>query len=161
MEPFNWMMKQQKLSAQAMTNFFPDGFSMREPVAGTVAKGSKPYPYPADSALLAEQYLLNPLEYTEANLSAGKAKFNTFCSPCHDYNGTGQSRLNGQFPNPPSLHSDRVRNWKDGHIFHVITMGQNTMPSYSKQINENERWQIVLYVRALERAMNAKEEDLK
>lgn len=161
MEPFNWMYKQQKLSAQSMTDFFQDGFSMREPVLGTVARGFKPYPYPADSAILAEKYLTNPLEITEANLDAGKAKYNTFCSPCHDYYGTGVARLNGQFPNPPSLHSDRVRNWKDGHIFHIITMGQNTMPAYAKTVNETERWQIVLYVRALQRAMNAKEEDLK
>jgi len=160
-EPFNWMMYQQKLSAQSPTTFFKDGFSMREPVEGTVARGYMPYPYPADSAVLAEKYLVNPLEPTVANLNAGKAKFNTFCSPCHDYHGTGQSRLNGQFPNPPSLQSDRVRNWKDGHIFHIITMGQNTMPSYAKTVNETERWQIVLYVRALERAMNAKLEDLK
>jgi len=161
MEPFSWMMKQQKLSAQAMTTFFQDGFSMREPVVGTVARGFKPYPYPADSVILAENNLINPLEYTEENLNAGKAKYNTFCSPCHDYHGTGQARLNGQFPNPPSLHSDRARNWKDGHIYHVITMGQNTMPAYNKQLSEKERWQIVLYVRALQRALNAKEEDLQ
>ncbi|HRP01532.1 MAG TPA: DUF3341 domain-containing protein [Candidatus Kapabacteria bacterium] len=161
MQPFNWMMNQQKLSAQAPTTFFKDGFSMREPILGTVARGFKPYPYPKDSADLAGKFLVNPLEMNEENLNAGKAKYNTFCSPCHDYHGTGQARLNGQFPNPPSLHSDRVRGWKDGHIFHIITMGQNTMPAYAKTVDEKERWQIVLYVRALERAMNAKPEDLK
>lgn len=160
MEPFNWMMTQQKLSAQSPTTFFKDGFSMREPVAGTVAKNKMVYLY-ADSVALAEKYISNPLEYNEANINIGKAKFNTYCSPCHDYYGTGTARLNGQFPNPPSLHSDKVRNWKDANIYHVITVGQNTMPSYSQQINETERWQIILYIRALQRAMNAKEEDLK
>lgn len=160
MQPFNWMMYQQKLSAQSPTTFFKDGFSMREPVAGTVAKNHIPYAYP-DSVALAEKFMVNPLEINETNLSIGKAKFNTFCSPCHDYQGTGIARLNGQFPNPPSLHTDRVRNWKDGHIFHIITVGQNTMPSYASQLNDTERWQVITYLRALQRAMNATEEDMK
>jgi mono/diheme cytochrome c family protein len=160
MEPFNYMMKQQKLSAQAVPTFFKDGFSVREPVSGTVERGNKPYMY-ADSVQLAEKYMINPLTYTKENLNIGQRKFHIYCSPCHDYQGTGISRLNGQFPNPPTLHSDRVKNWPDGHIYHVITVGQNIMPSYAKQINETERWQIVLYVRALQRALNAKEGDLK
>jgi hypothetical protein len=160
MEPFNWMMNQQRLAAQSPTTFFKDGFSMRQPVDGTVAHGKMPYIY-ADSVLLAETNMVNPLDINDQNLNIGKAKFNTYCSPCHDYNGTGIARLNGQFPNPPSLHSDKVRNWKDGHIYHVITVGQNTMPSYASQLNETERWQVITYLRALQRAMNAKEEDLK
>ncbi|MDT3738746.1 MAG: quinol:electron acceptor oxidoreductase subunit ActD [Candidatus Kapabacteria bacterium] len=160
MQPFNWMMYQQKLSAQSPTTFFKDGFSMREPVAGTVAKNHIPYAY-TDSAALAEKFMVNPLEINEANLSIGKAKYNTYCSPCHDYQGTGIARLNGQFPNPPSLHTDRVRNWKDGQIFHIITVGQNTMPSYASQLNDTERWQVITYLRALQRAMNATEEDVK
>ena len=77
------------------------------------------------------------------------------------YHGTGQSRLRGQFPNPPSLHSDKVRNWSDGRIFAVITEGQNVMPSYSTQLTEDERWAVINYIRVLQRAMNAKESDLK
>jgi mono/diheme cytochrome c family protein len=160
MEPFNWMMYQQKLSAQSPTTFFSDGFSMREPVSGTVAKNQMPYLY-ADSIELAEKFMVNPLEVNEFNLNIGKAKYNTYCSPCHDYNGTGIARLNGQFPNPPSLHTDKVRNWKDGHLYHIITMGQNTMPSYAQQLNDTERWQVITYLRALQRAMNATEEDVK
>lgn len=159
-EPFNWMMKQQKLSAQSPTNFFADGFSMREPVSGSVSRNNMPYLY-ADSADLAEKMMINPIEVNEKNLEIGKAKFNTYCSPCHDYQGTGVSRMNGQFPNPPSLHTDRVRNWKDGRIFHVITVGQNTMPSYAQQITSQERWQIITYIRTLQRAMNATQEDMK
>ena len=39
--------------------------------------------------------------------------------------------------------------------------GQNTMPSYADKFDEDERWAIVLYVRALQRALNPKPEDLK
>lgn len=159
-EPFTWMQFQHRLAAQSMTTFFKDGFSMREPVEGTVARGFKPYPYP-DSVQLAEKFMINPLTPTKENLEKGKKLFNTYCSPCHNYTADGHSRLNGQFPNPPSLHTDKVRNWPDGHIFHIITMGQNTMPSYASQIAPEERWEVILYVRALQRALNAKEGDLK
>lgn len=73
----------------------------------------------------------------------------------------GDSRLRGQFPNPPTLHSDRVRNMKDGGIFHIITEGQNVMPSYASQISEDERWAIVHYIRVLQRSVNPKESDLR
>jgi mono/diheme cytochrome c family protein len=91
----------------------------------------------------------------------GQQKFITFCSPCHGYLAKGDSRLRGQFPNPPSLHSEKVRNYQDGDIYHIITEGQNTMPSYAKQITREERWAIILYLRALQRSQNAKETDIK
>jgi mono/diheme cytochrome c family protein len=85
----------------------------------------------------------------------------TFCSPCHGNFGRGDSRLQGQFPNPPTLHFDKVRNWPDGNIYHVMTDGQNIMPSYATQISKDDRWAIVQYIRVLQRAQNAKESDLK
>ncbi|MEJ2193577.1 MAG: cytochrome c, partial [Ignavibacteriaceae bacterium] len=106
-------------------------------------------------------YLSNPLIPKEKNLMLGKEKFLTFCSPCHGNYGDGDSRLRGQFPNPPSLHSSRIRNFEDGRIFHVITNGKNVMPSYAAQVNREERWAIVNYIRVLQKAKNATEEELE
>ncbi len=158
--PFDWMMTQHKFSAQKPTDFFEDGFSMREPVKGTVAKGFMPYLYTGqpDSA---EKYLVNPSFPDDANLELGKERYDIYCSPCHGLYGDGDGRLNNQFPNPPSLHTDKVRNWKDGRIFHIMTEGQNIMPSYAKQITREQRWAIINYVRALQRAKHANEEDVK
>jgi mono/diheme cytochrome c family protein len=69
--------------------------------------------------------------------------------------------LRGQFPNPPTLHSDKVRAWPDGNLFHVITEGQNVMPGYASQISRDDRWAIINYLRVMQRAHNAKESDLK
>jgi mono/diheme cytochrome c family protein len=62
---------------------------------------------------------------------------------------------------PPSLHSSKVKNWGDGSIYHVITQGQNVMPSYAKQITSDERWAVVHYVRALQRSKDAEVGDLQ
>jgi mono/diheme cytochrome c family protein len=160
MPPFNWMMTQEKLKAQKPSLLFADGIGMRKPVDGTVARGVLPYPFKGqpDSA---GKYLVNPLMPTKEILETGRQTYLTFCSPCHGNFAQGDSRLRGQFPNPPTLHSDKVRNWPDGNIYHVITEGQNVMPSYAPQIARDDRWAIIHYLRALQRAQNAKESDLK
>lgn len=160
--PFDWMVEQQRFDVQSVTDYYPDGRTMRLPVEGTVARGFMPYPYAAgmksDSV---GKLLINPLLDTKETLELGKRKYLTFCSPCHGNFGKGDSRLNGQFPNPPTLHSDKVRTWPDGAIFHTITVGQNVMPSYQYQLSREERWAVVKYIRTLQRAYNAKESDLQ
>ncbi len=158
--PFDWMMEQGKLKAQKPSALFADGIGMRRPVEGTVARGFLPYPYKGKPEEAARN-LSNPLLPTPAVIERGRTRFLTYCSPCHGNFATGESRLRGQFPNPPTLHSDKVRNWPDGAIYHVITEGQNIMPSYAAQISRDDRWAIVDYIRVLQRAYNAKEADLK
>ncbi len=160
MTPFDWMMHQHKYSAQSPTDYFKDGYSMREPVKGTVARDFMPYLY-AGQPDSAAKYLVNPTFPNDENLALGKERFDIYCSPCHGTFGDGDGRLNNQFPNPPSLHTDKVRDWKDGRMFHIITEGQNIMPAYAKQITREQRWAIINYVRVLQRAKNANEEDVK
>jgi len=104
--------------------------------------------------------LANPLPVNEKTLLTGQKRYDTYCSPCHGNYGKGDSRLRGQFPNPPTLMSEKVLNWTDGNIYHIITNGQNVMASYAKQISRDDRWAIVHYIRALQRSQNAKDSDL-
>ena len=157
--PFNWMMEQPKLKAQQSSTFFKNGIGMRTPVEGTVARGFMPYPYHGDPDA-AGRFLVDPLLPTKNVVDRGRRKFLTFCSPCHGNFGRGDSRLQGQFPNPPTLLSEKVRTWPDGNIYHVITDGQNSMPSYASQISRDDRWAIIQYIRVLQRAQSAKESDL-
>ncbi|MCB9206619.1 MAG: DUF3341 domain-containing protein [Ignavibacteriales bacterium] len=157
--PFSWMSEQEKVIPQESSNLFENGSGMLRPIQGTVARGFKPYPY-KNNPDEAGKMLVNPLIPTKENLELGKNKFNIYCSPCHGYLGEGDSRLRGQFPNPPSLHSEKVRNWTDGRIYHVIVEGQNVMPSYSYQLSREERWAVINYLRVLQRSLNAKETDL-
>ncbi|MGQ9642902.1 MAG: quinol:electron acceptor oxidoreductase subunit ActD [Ignavibacterium sp.] len=159
MQPFTWMMDQPKLNPQKPSTLFADGFGMRTPVQGTVARGFIPYPYLGQTN--PTEVLKNPFLPTKENLKLGEQKYLTFCSPCHGNLGNGDSRLRGQFPNPPSLHSTRAREFSDGMIYHIITNGQNIMPSYASQITREERWAIVNYIRVLQRAENAKSSDLQ
>jgi mono/diheme cytochrome c family protein len=157
--PFSWMSDQEKAVVQETNEIFENGLTMQTPVEGSVARGFIPYPFknkPDDAGKL----LVNPVIPNVENLAVGKEKYDIYCSPCHGYLGEGDSRLRGQFPNPPSIHSEKVRTWSDGSIYHVITEGQNVMPSYRSQLTRQERWAVVNYLRVLQRSLNAKETDL-
>jgi len=156
--PFDWMSEQFKVKPQSGSMFYADKRSMREPVEGTISRNwNKDYYANApDSSVIS---LENPLPYTKETIATGKQKYETFCSPCHGYYAKGDSRLNGQFPNPPSLITDKVANWRDGNIYYIIINGQNIMPSYAKQLSQDERWAVIRYIRALQRAQNADDKD--
>lgn len=157
--PFDFMLHQFKLTPQSSHPIFDDGIGMRPPVVGAVARGFMPYPYPNDPEAAGID-LVNPLPRTHEVMARGQVMFNRFCSPCHGYYGKGDGRLHNQFPTPPSLHSEKAQNWPDGRFYHIMTMGQNAMPGYAKQITREDRWAIVHYVRALQRATNAKSTDI-
>lgn len=105
--------------------------------------------------------LRNPLRPTMAVLKRGQYLFNTYCIVCHGPNGQGDGYIVPKFPRPPTLQSDKVRGWPDGNIYHVITMGQNLMPSYASQITPGDRWAVIHYVRALQRSQHPTAQDIK
>jgi mono/diheme cytochrome c family protein len=137
----------------------------RSPVEGTVPRDFRPYSFVTIDEAKAN---LNPLPRNKDTLLTGKSLYNTYCIVCHGQYGEGDGNVVAMkdwprplYPRPPSLQSDKVRDYKDGQIFHVITMGQNLMPSYAEKLNEEERWSVVHYVRALYRAKHPSAEDLK
>ncbi|MDQ3019847.1 MAG: DUF3341 domain-containing protein [Bacteroidota bacterium] len=157
--PFDWMWKQARIDSQSPSNFFPNKSGMRNPVNGTVARGFLPYEYKGmpDSSV---KLLANPLAVSKKVLERGQERFNIYCSPCHGYFGEGDGRLKGLFPKPPTFHSVKVNDWSDGNIYHVITNGQNVMPSYAEQVSRDDRWAIIHYIRALQKAKNATDQEM-
>ncbi len=89
-------------------------------------------------------------------LERGKERYGIFCAPCHDSTGSGKGMVTaravaggaGAFA-PPTYHQDRIRHMPDGQLYATIANGKSNMPSYP-QIQVNDRWAIVAYVRALQ-----------
>lgn len=135
--------------------------SMRPPVKGTVPRDFQSYPaaYIQDPELSRE--LKNPLRTTQQTLTRGQAMYNTYCIVCHGPAGEGDGTIVPKFPRPPTLQSDKVRTWPDGRIYHVISAGQNLMPSYASQVAPADRWAIIHYIRALQKSKKPSAEDLK
>jgi mono/diheme cytochrome c family protein len=89
-------------------------------------------------------------------MALGHEKFQIFCSSCHGTTGDGNgiTKKYGMIATP-SYHDDRFRNMPEGEIFNTITHGKNLMGPYGAKLRYNERWAIVAYVRALQRAQTA------
>ncbi len=153
--PWSSLNNQEKVLPETRSDFYADGFAMRPPVEGTVARSQMPYEFINDP-VSAGKYMKNPLLPTPYVMQVGQRDFNTYCSPCHGYFADGDSRLQGQFPNPPSFHTDSLRLAPDGLYYEVITNGfQGVMPSYARQIPRDERWEIIWYIRALQKSQHA------
>ncbi len=148
------MMEQPALKPQ---DFHPDERTkpaVRLPPEGTVPIGAKPYPYHLNPEA-AEANLKNPFagNMSPELLKIGRQKYDTYCAVCHGYEGRGDGPVAPKMAlKPPTLLSDKVINFKDARIFHIITDGQGVMASYAYQIvDENDRWAIVNYIRSLQK----------
>lgn len=133
---------------KAMSN----GITMQLPVLGSIPREMIPYQYPAtpEGRLQAGKDLKCEFEANEANLARGKEMFTLFCENCHGTGGKGDGHLytSGKFTmQPASLISERMLAAPIGEVFHVITMGWNTMGAHGPQIRPDDRWKIALYVK--------------
>jgi mono/diheme cytochrome c family protein len=153
---------QPKVKPDSGSKFFQDGRGDRPEIPDTVARGHMR----ADELLytgrvngvLADQF---PFPVTREVLERGRARFNIYCSPCHDYTGSGRGMIVQRgFPPPPSYHIDRLRQAPAGHFFEVMTDGYGAMYSYAGRITPEDRWAIVAYIRALQLSQHATLDDV-
>lgn len=147
------MKDQPKYLPQSGSPFFADGRELRRPVPGTVARGFVKEDDTFYTGIEAGAYVANPLPIARETLNRGQERFNIYCAPCHGQTGSGQGivALRASWI-AVNLGDQRIREMRDGELFDTISHGKRTMPGYRFQINEHDRWAIVAYVRALERA---------
>jgi len=153
------MDNQQKFNEQSANPFFADGASMRQPVAGTVARGhldTDDIYWRGVDPTTGKPVVKSPVKINEASLKRGQERYDVYCSVCHGRAGDGQGIMlkKGYVP-PPSFHSDLIRSYPDGQIFNVISNGVRNMPAYGPQIPVEDRWLIVNYLRTLQRSQMA------
>lgn len=154
------MYRQLSVQAQEYDPISENGVAMRLPVEGTVPRGYEPYRYGFADTTQADA-MPNPFQPTKEMLEAGKKYYMTYCVVCHGATGDGYGYIVPKFTQPPPLYSEKLMNWTDGRIFHTITIGQGLMPSYATQLPPKQRWAIIHYVRALQRAAHPTAEDLE
>jgi Ni/Fe-hydrogenase subunit HybB-like protein/mono/diheme cytochrome c family protein len=121
---------------------FEDGKTMQLPPANTIARALPGLQLQA----------VNPFSSSDAAaLRRGEQVFKSFCVPCHGISGNGDGLVAKRgFPDTPSLVSARVINLADDGIYSVITYGSATMPAHGGQIDRDDRWKAILYVRKLQ-----------
>lgn len=160
------MDQQPRKEAQEVNNFFEDGRSMRQPVAGTVARGlnktnTEYYAGENENGDWVEEM---PIAMTRDLIYRGKERYEIFCTPCHGKTGDGRGIImTGQYGYvpAPSYHIDRLRDASDGELYSAIYNGVRSMPSYATQVKVEDRWAIVAYIRALQASQNVQEVEMQ
>ena len=96
--------------------------------------------------------LKNPIAASAKAQSAkrGSKIFKTRCMICHGMQGTGNG-IGGKAlnPKPQNLTLHMVQSQTDGEIFWKITNGRNDMIKWGPILSEDQRWDLVNYVRTL------------
>lgn len=97
------------------------------------------------------QFRTNPVPDTAESVAAGRALYQQTCIVCHGAQGLGDGpaalTLN---PRPVNL-KIHVPQHPDGFLEYWIAEGvpDTQMPAWKDQLTEEQRWQIVRYLRAL------------
>lgn len=154
------MMVSPALKAQKYDEDSPNHAAMRVPPENTVPVAFVPYKYAKDiDGAIKELKNPMPAELAQNDMFQGTRMFETNCAVCHGHHGEGGEASGSTVAalmalKPPSLLSDKIRGTTDGQIYHIITMGQGTMGPYASHVPQKYRWQLVSYIRHLQKTAN-------
>ncbi len=156
--------------AQDPNPHMPDGKVLQLPQPGTVARGFLPPMHEgklldgttAWDKLAADQQaawnaLAAPVPAKEdagaraRRLQRGSDVYARFCTPCHGAGGKGDGPVTKRgVPPPKSFLGEELRALSDGRMYRSITYGHGNMASYASQVEREDRWKAILYIRSLQ-----------
>ncbi|MBL7941139.1 MAG: cytochrome c [Flavobacteriales bacterium] len=136
----------------------------RRPPEGTIPFTSNPdnvifnMPYPLDNTVegydRAALEIHSPIKSTKENVEKGKAVYTLMCTHCHGATGKGDGAIskNGLITGIPD-YSTKLANLPEGQMFHSIFYGKNLMGSHASQLTRKEIWQVIEYVKCLQKGI--------
>lgn len=171
---FQDMGNQPKHIPQTASVVFADGRAARPEIDGTIERSAV-----IDDPHYTQGYARDPqgnltffkgfpsrVKVDQALILRGQNRYNIYCSTCHGLGGLGDGMVHeratalqsaggaislGTSWTPPANLTDATRREReDGHLFNTITNGIRNMGGLGHQINVDDRWAIVAYLRALQ-----------
>jgi mono/diheme cytochrome c family protein len=97
---------------------------------------------------------VNPLSASQIDLPAARRLYLDKCAECHGDTGKGDgSQAKTYDPQPTDLTKvQHMRTMSDGELFYKISEGHRPMPAFKKRFTEEQRWQLVVFVRSFSEA---------
>ena len=162
LEVFSDMDRMPKYQPQAKSAFFADGRTDRLPVDGTVARGTYYENEYYSTGESGEEFGSGfPIEVDYDSISRGEERYNIYCAVCHGAAGDGDSMTKKYgMLTVANLTEQRLVDYTDGQLYDVVKNGKGLMLGYADRLTVEDRWNVVLYVRALQRAANGTVDDL-
>ena len=94
--------------------------------------------------------LKSPFSFDLVSEEKGRSLYNLYCRSCHGENGLGDGTAGKDLAARPSnFHSRRVKSQSDGSLFWKLSHGNKSMPSFKDAFTEEQRWQLVSFLRKL------------
>ena len=94
----------------------------------------------------------NPLKGNEASIADGKKVYARLCVTCHGDKGKGDGIAAPGLSKPPADHSSAfVQMQTDGALYWIISNGNLPMPAYQTTLTPTQRWQVINYIRTLDK----------
>lgn len=151
------MHDQPRYKPLAGTDFFENRRASRPLIEGTVARGQLRTDVARYTGKVGDDNVeVFPFPITRNDLTRGRERFNVYCTPCHGRLGDGQGLVVKRgFRQPPSYHTDKLKQAPVGHFFDVMTNGFGAMPNYASRVPPDDRWRIIAYIRALQLSQGA------
>ena len=162
---FPGMKYQPKFRPQSSSQFFADGRADRMPVEHTVQRGmlrEDDHLYRGKNAAGAfAAGFPAALTVDVKFIERGRDRYAIYCTPCHGTlgDGNGITKRYGMGATP-TYHDPRLRAMAEGEIYNTITNGKNTMLPYADKLAPEDRWAVIAYVRALQRAQQGAAADV-
>jgi mono/diheme cytochrome c family protein len=90
----------------------------------------------------------NPVPADAASIARGKAVYASQCASYHGNSGRGEGPAAKSLEKSPG-DLTKLRGQSDGELFWKITEGKKPMASYAAALSEQQRWDVVNYLRIL------------
>ena len=93
----------------------------------------------------------NPLKASQADIPGARRLYLDKCAECHGDSGKGDGSQAGMYDPKPTNFTDvaQMNSVSDGELFYKISEGHRPMPAFKKRYSEEQRWQLVLFLRWL------------
>ena len=87
-----------------------------------------------------------------SSIARGKKTYKSECFRCHGKEGKGDGTSSDLLDKQPAdLSSDKVQNQTDGELFWKISEGRKPMPLAKRTLTDDQRWDIINYIRTLKK----------
>lgn len=95
----------------------------------------------------------NPVKSSSESLGRGQRMYETNCAACHGLNGGGQGpSAHGITTFPRQLWVwNNTDSSTDAYLYWFITNGRNEMPPWGLILSENDRWDVINYIKSLKK----------